>query len=43
MNKIAWAVVTGVVLLVLISLGASLLFPFTWGRGFSGGMMGVWR
>ncbi len=32
MSKIAWAVMIGVILLILLALGASLVLPF-WARG----------
>ncbi len=38
MSKIAWAVAIGVVLLVILGLGASLLAPYSGGYGW--GMMG---
>lgn len=43
MSKIAWAVVIGVVLLIVLIIGASLLAPVGWGGGYGwGGMMGGW-
>ena len=43
MSKLAWIIVIGVVILVILSLVSSLLVPFGYGRGFGGygwGMMG---
>lgn len=45
MSKTAWVVVIGVVVLVILVIGAGLLAPFDWGRGYGygwGGMMGPW-
>lgn len=41
MSKIAWAVVIGIVLLIILGFGASLLVPYT-GGGYGRGMMGPW-
>jgi len=43
MSKLAWVIVIGVAVLVILGLVSSLLIPFGYGRGFGGygwGMMG---
>jgi putative membrane protein len=42
MSKAAWAVVVGIVLLIILVIGFSLLTPFGWGNGYGPGwgMMG---
>lgn len=40
MTKIAWGVVIGIALLVILLLGVSLLLPYGGGRGFGWGMIG---
>jgi putative membrane protein len=40
MSKIVWAVAIGIVLLVVLSLGASMFVPYGGGRGFGWGTMG---
>jgi putative membrane protein len=39
-TRTSWAIVFGVVLLLILIVGASMLIPFAWGRGFGGGFMG---
>lgn len=38
MSKIAWVATIGLLLLIIVAVGASLLLPF-WARGFGFGMM----
>jgi putative membrane protein len=38
MSKIAWAVIIGLVVLIVLALGASLLLPL-WARGFGYGLV----
>jgi putative membrane protein len=40
MTRTAWAITIGVVLLIVLIVGASALIPFVWGRGIGGGYMG---
>ncbi len=40
MSRIARAVVIGVVLILILMVGLTLLIPFAWGRGFGFGMLG---
>ncbi len=41
MSKIAWALVIGVVVLIVLGFAASLLVPYR-GGGYGWGMMGPW-
>ena len=38
MTKIVWALIIGIVVLVILALGATLLLPF-WARGFGFGLV----
>ena len=40
MTRGAWAIIIGVVLLLILIVGAGALLPMMWGRGFVGGYMG---
>jgi putative membrane protein len=40
MTRAGWAIVVGVVLLLILIVAAGVFIPFVWGRGFGWGMMG---